>query len=106
MSEQTQGQSVARGLAAAMLRWRVEAVDGGRVPFARLKLCPACGCHRAAAHTEYCESAHVIGVAAAGERRFENMQTTGAGAARDPHLHISCGACGFEWLEEPAWTAA
>jgi hypothetical protein len=75
-------QVVAREFARA-------AIDGRVVPFAAVKLCPACMAHRAAATMHY-----------------ENgtVQPQSRPGCREPYLRVTCGVCKFSWSEAPAWT--
>jgi hypothetical protein len=78
-------QAIAADIHAAVRR-------GERLPFASVRLCPACLCPRAAAKLRYVTGPDVIGPGL--------MRSSG----EDPRLVVTCGACGFEWFEEPAWT--
>lgn len=81
MNEQSKGQSL-RGPQAVTRELDVNAIAGRVVPFASIKRCPACIVPRAAM-----------------AMRYHDDDTKDA-----PYLLVTCGVCGFHWMEEPAWT--
>lgn len=100
MGEQTQGQK-AQPMIDVPERIRRAAVAGERLRFNSMKTCPACFGIRMAARITYCQEPCKVSIRP--RQRFSAPEQIGQEA--DPHLHVACGHCGFEWLEEPAWKA-
>lgn len=67
-------------------------------PFNGIEACPACTTPRYGVSLMYCEGRHARASGVGG--RFVDMQQVGQQGI--PHLHVKCGACGYEWLEHPA----
>jgi hypothetical protein len=76
-------------------------LKGDVQPFGGVMACPACGASSLARETRYCEWTHVRG--RAGTRDGPFIDATMHGSISEPHLHLICNICGFEWLELPAW---
>lgn len=81
MGEQGKGQTALRSPQVVDREFARHATAGRIVPFASVKLCPACMAPRAAALMRY---------------QDEGKQ--------DPYLRVTCGVCQFSWSEAPAWT--
>lgn len=68
-------------------------------PFGVRVACPACNAGRFT--RTYCEESHMRGIAHKGSPDW--IDDTRMGADTNPHLHVQCQSCQYEWLEYPAW---